>query len=119
VDYKPTSQIPAPSAKTLDDALAALFIKRSAFKHEAEYGLIVYDKNRESHDRLLVPVNPDRLILSVLADPRAPDEMVKVFEFFLAKKLQFTGNVAKSVLYARTEPPASRGKKSERRSRNT
>jgi hypothetical protein len=81
--------------------------------------VIVYDKNEEHQERLLVPVDPHRLILSVLADPRAPDAMVKVFQFVLTKKLQFAGNVAKSVLYERTEPPAKREKKSETRSQNT
>jgi hypothetical protein len=40
----------------------------------------------------------------VLADPRAPDEMVEVFEFFLKNKLKFKGHVGKSTLYEKVEP---------------
>ncbi len=85
--------------------LAPLFIKRKAFKHESEYRIVVYDRNPDERQKeLLVPVNPHKLILSVLADPRAPDAMVEVFKFFLKEKVKFKGRVAKSALYERAEP---------------
>lgn len=112
VDYKPTSEIetaidkrqPARTHSPENRALASLFVKRNAFKHESEYRVVVLDRSRAVHQaRLLVPMNPHELVLSVLVDPRAHNATVQVFKFFLKEKIHFKGSVAKSVLYERAE----------------
>jgi len=82
------------------DAVRSLFTKRRAFKHEAEYRLAVFDSCAVANrDRLVIPVDPHALVLSVLADPRATDTMMQVFKFYLESKLKFQGQVGKSQLY--------------------
>ena len=113
VDYKPTSEIeaaieerqPARRHSPENRALASLFVKRNAFKHESEYRVVVLDRSPEDgQTRLTVPtIDPHLLVQSVLVDPRAHDATVKVFKFFLKEKLKFKGSVAKSVLYERAE----------------
>ena len=80
------------------------FLKRKAFRHESEYRLVVFARrDRPSGKRLLIPVDPHRLILSVLMDPRAHEATVSVFKFFLEKRLKYHGLVGKSTLYDKPE----------------
>ena len=80
------------------------FLKRKAFRHESEYRLVVFARrDRPSGKRLLIPVDPHRLILSVLMDPRAHEATVSVFKFFLEKRLRYHGLVGKSTLYDKPE----------------
>ncbi len=111
VDYHLTSDIEhaikEAQAKTtgMSRTLAPLFIKRRAFRHESEYRIVVHDRSPDRGQKeLLVPVNPHKLILGVLLDPRATAATVEIFEFFLKEKLKFKGSVAKSALYERAEP---------------
>jgi len=122
VDYRLTRDIPAAVREaqaafgkdsSTSSALAPLFIKRRAFKHESEYRIVVHDRNPENGQKeLRVPVNPHKLILSVFADPRAPDAVVEVFKFFLKEKIQFKGSVAKSALYDQVDPRSGRPRRS-------
>jgi hypothetical protein len=105
VSYESTTELQTRLAQLRrsndpQDAVRSLFIKRRAFKHEAEYRLAVFDSCAVANrDRLVIPVDPHALVLSVLADPRATDTMMQVFKFYLESKLKFQGPVGKSQLY--------------------
>lgn len=109
VDYKRTTEVEKvlhqrlsarKDADVVRHAFRSLFFKRKAFRHEAEYRVVVFDRRPDDvQDRLLVHIDPHRLILSVLANPRADDTTVQVYKFYLHKKLHFRGGIAKSALY--------------------
>ncbi len=89
-------------------AASCLFLKRRAFKHEAEVRAIIYDKSSkklaDNKAGFLVPVDPNRLITSILFDPRSPDAYVNAFRHYLKDEIGFSGPVNKSTLYAGPEP---------------
>ncbi|MFP8780782.1 DUF2971 domain-containing protein [Hydrogenophaga sp. RWCD_12] len=88
-------------------AMDALFLKREAFDHESEYRVLlnVPEANRKmGREGLKIPINAHRLIDSVLLDPRAPDELVAAFTYYLQQKIGFKKRVARSVLYKSNEP---------------
>jgi hypothetical protein len=83
-------------------AMDALFLKRDAFDHEAEYRAVIHNPagtEDEAPRGLKLKVNPHRLIDSILLDPRAPKELAEAFAFFFKEKLKFKARVAPSVLY--------------------
>jgi hypothetical protein len=83
-------------AKVLD----SLFWKRRAFVHEAEVRAVVFDKiAKQPITHVHVPIDPDRLIKSVLFDPRASKEMVDVYTHYLKNKLGYQGRISQSALY--------------------
>ncbi len=83
-------------------ALAPLFWKRRAFLHEAEVRAVVYDKKaKQPISNARIPVDPHRLVGSILIDPRAPDEIVSMYTHYLRMKVKFKGRVGKSELYSR------------------
>lgn len=88
-------------------AMDALFLKREAFDHEAEFRVLLHapEANRKSvREGIKIPINPHRLIDSVLLDPRAPPELVAAFTYYLQQKIGFKKRVARSVLYKSTDP---------------
>jgi hypothetical protein len=91
----------------LSQAFDSLFMKRRAFKHEAEVRVAIYKKAADSADTPLgvgVTIEPFDLIESILIDPRAPNEYVMAYKHFLKEKIGFTGRVGQSALYAGREP---------------
>ena len=115
VKYKPESKLNY-EIEAIADALAesfrlsvafdSLFMKRLAFKHEAEVRVAVYKQGIELDETPLgigVPIDPFALIESVLIDPRAPDAYVKAYKHFLKEKLGFPGRVGQSALYTGRE----------------
>lgn len=88
-------------------AMDALFLKREAFDHEAEFRVLLHapEANRKTvREGIKIPINPHRLIDSVLLDPRAPPELVAAFTYYLQQKIGFKKRVARSVLYKSTNP---------------
>lgn len=83
-------------------AMDALFLKRDAFDHEAEYRVVIHNSAGTKDGApagLKLKVNPHRIIDSILLDPRAPRELTEAFTFFFKEKLKFKKRVAPSVLY--------------------
>jgi hypothetical protein len=92
---------------TTDRAMDALFIKRDAFDHEAEYRAVICNpKGTEDDVRkgVKVQVNPHRLVDSILLDPRAPRELAEAFTYYFKAKIGFKRRVAPSVLYKSQVP---------------
>ena len=92
---------------SVERAMDALFLKREAFDHEAEFRVLlnVPEANRKTvREGFKIPINPHRLIDSVLLDPRAPTELVAAFTYYLQQKIGFKKRVARSVLYKSTDP---------------
>jgi hypothetical protein len=93
--YKPQSEIDRRMEDLREEfkkkhdpykAIAPLLWKRLAFIHEAETRLIVYDsKEQEPVTSMAVPIDPHSLIKSVLVDPRAPNEILSLYEHYLRK----------------------------------
>jgi len=83
-------------------ASAHLFLKRTAFSHEAETRVVVFDPSQAldaNAPGLKIELNSRQLIDSVLVDPRAPDEFVAAYKHYIQDHLKFTGSVKKSQLY--------------------
>lgn len=82
-------------------ALEPLFMKRSAFDHEAEYRAAIHlnETPRRKKSGLKIKVDPFSLIDSVVLDPRAPNELVDAFTYYFKNKIGFKKRVSKSVLY--------------------
>jgi len=79
-----------------------LFLKRTAFEHEAESRIVLFDYRKPQSADLkgrCVQLNTAKLVSSVLIDPRAPQELAEALILMLKKKLLFPGSVSKSVLY--------------------
>lgn len=92
---------------SISRAMDALFLKREAFDHEAEYRVLLHSPEatrRTTRQGIKIPVNPHRLIDNVLLDPRAPSELAAAFTYYFKEKLNFNGRVAPSVLYKSSEP---------------
>lgn len=89
-----------------DEAAKALAWKRNAFAHEAEVRAVVYDQNRNAKPQphLKIAIDPHELVETILVDPRAPEEFLNTFSFYMTKKLGFGGRVARSALYAMQDP---------------
>ena len=84
-------------------AMNPLFMKRLAFDHERETRAVILDEDSltgEPKKGISIPVDPFKLITSIWIDPRAPDEVVKAYKFYLKEKLEFPGKVERSALYA-------------------
>jgi hypothetical protein len=115
VEYCKTSELEArlrKLAKRLgrlllaDEAAKALAWKRTAFAHEAEVRAVVCDRTRNAKPKpyLKISIDPHELVETILVDPRAPEEFLNTFSFYLKKKLGFRGRVARSELYAMQDP---------------
>ena len=77
-----------------------LFRKRLAFVHEKETRIVIRtssDTKRAKGQMLKLPTN--KLIESVLVDPRAPDEFVEAYKALLTQESGFNARVQKSQLY--------------------
>jgi hypothetical protein len=88
-------------------AMDALFLKREAFDHEAEFRAVIHMPNASTEnlkDGIKIEVNPHKLIDSILLDPRAPKELAAAFAFYLTDKLHYKKRVAPSVLYKSQTP---------------
>ena len=88
---------------SLGNAAETLFLKREAFSHEEEYRVIINHRAPvPSEDKgELVPIDPDRLIRSILFDSRAKPAFVDAFTHYVVEELGFDGDVGQSVLYDR------------------
>jgi hypothetical protein len=85
-------------------AIDSLLYKRSAFQHEGEYRVAVFHRAQgRLGDRIPVPVDPHALVRAVMMDPRAPNAIVDVMQFYLKKKIGFKGRVKRSSLYEAPE----------------
>lgn len=88
-------------------AMDALFLKREAFDHEAEYRAVLHIPNASQEalrDGVKIKVNPHKFIDSILLDPRAPKELAAAFAFYFTDKLNYKLRVAPSVLYKSQTP---------------
>ena len=88
---------------TFKNATEPLFLKRKAFDHEQEARVVIYDAKCLKGDPckgIEIDVDPFVLLRSIWIDPRAPDEVVKAYRYYLKEKLGFPGPVEKSRLYA-------------------
>ena len=116
VKYKPESVVDHEIQAIADElaqsfrlsvAFDSLFMKRRAFKHEAEVRVAIYKKDIGLDEIPLgigIAIDPFELIESVLIDPRAPQAYVRAYKHFLKEKLGFPGRVGQSGLYAGREP---------------
>jgi hypothetical protein len=87
---------------TVTRASAHLFLKRAAFEHEAETRIVIFDPRIPAEAklrRLVVKMDSHKIIESVLVDPRAPEEFLNAYRYYLKDKLHFAGPVRKSTLY--------------------
>lgn len=88
-------------------AMDALFLKREAFDHEAEFRAVLHIPNASEktlRDGVKIKINPHKLIDSILLDPRAPKELAAAFSFYFTDKLNYKQRVAPSVLYKSQTP---------------
>lgn len=84
-------------------AMEPLFLKRLAFDHERETRAVIVDEDSLTgipKKGITIPVDPFKLLTSIWIDPRAPDEFVKAYQYYLKEKLGFPGTVERSALYA-------------------
>lgn len=84
-------------------AMEPLFLKRIAFDHERETRAVILDEDclkGQPKKGISIPVDPFKLLTNIFVDPRAPDEVVKAYKFYLKEKLGFPGVVERSGLYA-------------------
>lgn len=85
----------------------ALYMKRDAFSHETEWraALFTPEASREVEKKgIAIKLDPHNFIDRILLDPRAPEELISAFEFYLRNKLGFKGRVGRSVLYKVPDP---------------
>ena len=88
-------------------AMDALFLKREAFDHEAEYRAVLHISSaseEDIRDGVKVKVNAHKLVDSILLDPRAPKELAAAFAFYFTDKLNYKQRVVPSVLYKSQTP---------------
>jgi len=84
-------------------------VKRKAFEHEAEVRLSLYaSSHRRQHPGVSLSIDPHALIEDVMIDPRAPQEVVGMYRYYLRTALKFTGSIRQSRLYGPAERLALR-----------
>lgn len=96
------AQFEAMQKPTFSSAVSHLFLKRPAFKHEAETRVLLFDSKQpiDSTAKFIKVKIPTRQVIdSVLVDPRAPEEFVAAYSFYIRDALKFPGSVKKSQLY--------------------
>lgn len=84
-------------------AMESLFMKRLAFDHERETRAVIVDEGSLTgapKKGISIPVDPFKLLTSIWIDPRAPNEVLNAYKYYLKEKLGFPGKVARSGLYA-------------------
>ena len=90
------------SSYTFANAAEALFKKRMAFEHEQETRVVIYKqawlKDDPKKGRAL-DVDPFEVLTNIFIDPRASDEILNAYTYYLKEKLGFPGTVARSRLY--------------------
>jgi hypothetical protein len=80
-----------------------LLFKRNAFEHEKEIRLIYFNERHDANKEFYrYKVDPHKLIESVAVDPRASDQLVNVYKYYLRNKIGFKGYIIRSKLY---DPP--------------
>ncbi|PVE44741.1 DUF2971 domain-containing protein [Limnohabitans planktonicus] len=96
---------------SVEAAIEPLFLKRRAFDHEREARVVIFDEHSLKGDPkngISIDIDPFKLLTSIWIDPRAPEETVKAYKFYLKEKLGFPGTVEKSRLYAVPDSLSSR-----------
>jgi hypothetical protein len=85
----------------LETAASTLFLKRAAFSHEDEVRVVANSRTEVADDAkgMFVPVDPSRLIRSILFDSRAKQAFVDAFTHYIQDELGFEGEIGRSVLY--------------------
>lgn len=114
VKYRPQSQIDHKQNGLVEElnaeydptkAMSSLRLKRRAFKHEAETRVLLHIRGvDQDQPGVRVPVNPHELVETILADPRMPTAMYKVFQYYLKSKIGFERRFRKSQIYEFPEP---------------
>lgn len=90
----------------ISKATDVLYMKRDAFSHETEWraALFTPEESREVEKKgVFIKLDPHDFIDRILLDPRAPDELVRAFEYYFKSKLGFKGSVSRSALYRTPE----------------
>jgi hypothetical protein len=91
--------------KTDIAAARSYLFKRNAFSHEDEVRILLIDRNARPKDGvLMLPLNPHRVIQSVLVDPRAPDAVVHMYRSYLKSEFGFAQRVQQSRIYTPPKP---------------
>lgn len=83
-------------------AVDALYMKRRAFSHEAEWRATLFSISQDTSKKLngfTVPVDPHDFIDGIVLDPRAPDELIRAFKFFFKSHLMYERSIRRSALY--------------------
>jgi hypothetical protein len=81
--------------------LDTMLWKRAAFAHEAEVRLVVHLPETPSTVRHFdVLVDPHKLVLDIVLDPRAPQEIAGALAHYLKNHTRFNGPIEQSDLYA-------------------
>ena len=90
------------SSYTFSNAAEPLFKKRKAFDHERECRVLLFNKKwleGEPAKGQSIEVDPFEVLTNIWIDPRAPEEVLNAYRYYLKDKLEFPGTVAKSKLY--------------------
>lgn len=114
VKYRPQSQIDHKHNRLVEElnakydpikAMSSLRLKRRAFKHEAETRVLLHVVGVDyDQPGVRVPVKPNELVETILADPRMSNPMYEVFSHYLKRKFGFTRRFKKSQIYEFPEP---------------
>ena len=85
----------------LETAASTLFLKRAAFSHKDEVRVVANSRTEVADDAkgMFMPVDPSRLIRSILFDSRAKQAFVDAFTHYIQDELGFEGEIGRSVLY--------------------
>src|SRR5690606_29586879 len=83
--------------------VSTLLIKRTAFRHEKEVRLLVFDAEKKYKNEKLLPVNidPFTLISEISFDPRMNSSIYEIYKSHLIE-IGYKGVIKKSTLY---DPP--------------
>lgn len=93
--------------QTARGAMAALFVKRAAFDHEAEVRAVVHLLGDSPYGAvgpvLRLPIDPYELVDHIVFDPRADPIFMRMCTHHLRTSVSFTGQITRSTLYDKSE----------------
>ena len=93
--------------QTARGAMAALFVKRAAFDHEAEVRAVVHIIEESPYGPaghvLHLPIDPHELVDQIVFDPRADPIFVRICTHYLRTRAAFTGQITRSMLYEKSQ----------------
>ena len=91
------------SGFAVEHAVKGLCLKRDAFDHETEVRIIVHDcrlsDSVSARQGLRISVDPHAIVDSIMFDPRADNDFMRVVRHYLRTAVEFKGDIGKSLLY--------------------